>query len=191
MSFWRERYHPQNKLLKSTLVAVLLSSQLPYDPSVWKPIGYSHIKFMGLLMVPFSGKICGLDPPTVFQSKMNTVIVLGASWGTVLRNKVTYLNSTDFGRSEGWKWIGHTPTKWDSGTWKELVFKTSDIQPCHFSKGTLSQRSSPNLLHDMKLLLHSHTSIIKAQMQKKLKVHINVTTTVFLLFQWKITVSTM
>ena len=191
MSFWRERYHPQNKLLKSILVAVLLSSQLPYDPSVWKLIGYSHIKFMGLLMVPFSGKICGLDPPTVFQSKMNTVIVLGASWGTVLRNKVTYLNSTDFGRPEGWKWIGHTPTKWDSGTWKELVFKTFDIQPCHFSKGTLSHQSSPYLLHDMKLLLPSHTSIIKAQMQKKLKVHINVTTTVFLLFQWKTTVNTM
>ena len=124
---------------------------------------------MGLLMVPFGGKICGLDPPTVFQSKMNTVIVLGASWGTVLRNQVTYLNSTDFGSSEGWKWIGHTPSRWHSGTWKELVFKTFDIQPCHFSKGTLSHRSSPNLLHDMKLLLPSHTSIIKAQMQKKTK----------------------
>lgn len=170
---------------------MLLSTQLPYYPFVWKLIGYSHIKFMGLLMVPFSGKICGLDPPTVFQSKMNTVIVLGASWGTVLRNQVTYLNSTDFGSSEGWKWIGHTPTKWDSGTWKELVFKTFDIQPCHFSKGTLSHQSSPYLLRDMKLLLPSHTSIIKAQMQKKLKVHINVTTTVFLLFQWKTTVNTM
>ena len=155
MSFWRERYHPQSKLLKSTLVAVLLSTQLPYDPSVWKPIGYSHIKFMALLMVPFGGKICGLDPLTVFQSKMNTVIVLGASWGTVLRNQVTFLNSTDFGSSEGWKWIGHTPSRWHSGTWKELVFKTSDIQLCHFYKRTLSHRSSPNLLHDMKLLLPS------------------------------------
>ena len=156
-------------------------------------LGYSHIKIMGLMMVPFGGKICGLDPRRVFQSKMNTVRVLGASWGTVLKNQVTFLNSTDFGSSEGWKWIGHTPSRWDSGTWKELVFKTFDIQPWthHFSKGTLSHRSSPYLLLDMKLLLPSYTSIIKGQAKKHLKVHINVTTTVFLLFQWKTTVSTM
>lgn len=168
---------------------MLLSTQLPYYPSVWKLIGYSHIKIVGLMMVPFGGKICGLDPLRVF--KMNTVRVLGTSWGTVLKNQVTYLNSTDFGSSEGWKWIGHTPSRWDSGTWKELVFKTSDIQPCHFSEGTISHTSSPYLLHDMKLLLPSYTSIIKAQMTKQLKVQINVTTTVFLLFQWKTTVSTM
>ena len=52
-------------------------------------------------MVPFGGKICELDLLRVFQSKMNTVRVLGASWGTVLKNRVTYLNSTDFGSSEG------------------------------------------------------------------------------------------
>ena len=31
------------------------------------------------MMVPFGGKICGLDPRRVFQSKMNMFRVLGAS----------------------------------------------------------------------------------------------------------------